>query len=254
MTGVDTLADAVSVTLGPKGRNVILEREFGTDYVTKDGVTVAKEVHMKDPISEMGCRIVKNVAMKTNDEAGDGTTTSVVLTRAILKSGVKLLSAGVDPIELKKGIKYASSVVLDYIKDCHSHSVDGNFDTIKQIATVSANGDKEIGELIAEAMQKVTTEGVIVVDTAKGVDTSIEVTDGMEIERGYCSPYFITDQDKGECVYENPWILIVDKNLSSTKELVPILEKVNQCGVPLVIIAKSIDGELLQTLAWRYSF
>ena len=248
MVGVNAIANAVKVTLGPKGRNVILQREYGTQYVTKDGVTVAKEVKMKNPIENMGCQVVKDVAIKTNDEAGDGTTTATVLAQAILTEGMKLLAAGYDPIELQKGIKAGANYILEVLNNDLSIPVDSNFETIKQIATVSANGDETIGSLIAEAMEKVTTNGVIVVDTAKGVDTSIEITDGMKIDRGYVSPYFVTNVDKGVCELEDPLILVTDYKLTVTKELIPILEGVNQKNRSLLIIADSVEGEFLQTL------
>lgn len=248
MVGVNAIANAVKVTLGPKGRNVILQREYGTQYVTKDGVTVAKEVKMKNPIEDMGCQVVKDVAVKTNDEAGDGTTTATVLAQAILTEGMKLLAAGYDPIELQKGIKAGANYILTVLQEDLSIPVDSNFETIKQIATVSANGDETIGKLIAEAMEKVTTDGVIVVDTAKGVDTSIEITEGMKIDRGYTSPYFITDVNKGICELEDPLILVTDYKIVTTKELVPILEAVNQMNKSLLIIADSVEGEFLQTL------
>lgn len=248
MVGVNAIANAVKVTLGPKGRNVILQREYGTQYVTKDGVTVAKEVKMKNPIENMGCQVVKDVAIKTNDEAGDGTTTATVLAQAILTEGMKLLAAGYDPIELQKGIKAGANYILEVLNNDLSIPVDSNFETIKQIATVSANGDETIGSLIAEAMEKVTTNGVIVVDTAKGVDTSIEITDGMKIDRGYVSPYFVTNVDKGVCELEDPLILVTDYKLTVTKELIPILEGVNQMNRSLLIIADSVEGEFLQTL------
>lgn len=247
MEGVDALANAVKVTLGPKGRNVILQREYGTHYVTKDGVTVAKEIHFKDPVKDMGAGVVKDVASKTNDEAGDGTTTSVVLTQAILHKGMKLIAAGDDPIELQKGIIAGANSILANLEKM-SIPVNDDFNTIKQIATVSANGDEKIGGLIAEAMEKVTTNGVIVVDNAKGVDTSIEVTDGIKFDRGFMSPYFMTNPDKGVCEYEDPYILLVDENMSSSKDLIGTLEFVGQSASPLLIIANNIDGELFQTL------
>lgn len=247
MKGVNELANAVKVTLGPKGRNVILQREYGTHYVTKDGVTVAKEIMRKDPIEDMGCQVVKDVAIKTNDEAGDGTTTATVLTQALLQEGTKLVTSGYDPIELQKGMIACANHLLSNLEDI-STKVENNFDTIRQIATVSANGDEKIGSLIAEAMEKVTTDGVIVVDTARGVDTSIEVTEGMKFDKGYISPYFMTDPDKGVCELENPWILVTDNKISTTKDLVPLLEAVNAKNAELLIIADSVDGEFLQTL------
>jgi chaperonin GroEL len=247
MEGVDALANAVKVTLGPKGRNVILQREYGTHYVTKDGVTVAKEIHFKDPVKDMGAGVVKDVASKTNDEAGDGTTTSVVLTQAILQAGMKLIAAGDDPIELQKGILAGANSLLTNLEKI-SIPVNNNFDALRQIATVSANGDEEIGGLIADAMEKVTTNGVIVVDNAKGVSTSIDVVDGIKFDRGFMSPYFMTNPDKGICEYEDPLILLVDDNMSSTKDIIGVLEYVGQNARPLLIIANNIDGELFQTL------
>lgn len=248
LEGANALANAVKVTLGPKGRNVLLRREYGSHYVTKDGVTVAKEIRLKDQIEDMGCTVVRDVASKTNDEAGDGTTTSVVLAQAMLNEGMKLLAAGVDPIELKKGMLAKANLMLNVLQNDLAVKVDNNFDTIKKIATVSANGDDKIGSLIAEAMQKVTTDGVIVVDSAKGVDTSIEVVDGMKIDRGYTSPYFITNLEKNICELEKPYILITDKTLNRNQEMIPLLEMINQKNRALLIIAKSVDGELLQTL------
>lgn len=247
MEGVNDLANAVKVTLGPKGRNVILQREFGTHYVTKDGVTVAKEVNFKDPVKDMGAGVVKDVASKTNDEAGDGTTTSVVLTQAIMEKGLKCITVGMDPIELQKGIKAGARDILNNLERI-ARPVEDNFDTIRNIATVSANGDEEIGSLIAKAMEKVTTEGVIVVDNAKGVETSIETVGGIKFDRGFISPYFMTNTDKGECVLENPLILLVDESISTTKDLVQTLEYVNSQNRSLLIIANNVDGELLQTL------
>lgn len=248
MEGVNRLANAVKVTLGPKGRNVILQREYGTHYVTKDGVTVAKEVMDKNPIIDMGIQVVKDVAIKTNDEAGDGTTTATILTQAILQEGMKLLAAGYDPIELQKGIKAKANHMLGLINDELSIAVENNFDTIRQIATISANGDEKIGRLIAEAMEKVTTDGVIVVDNAKGVDTYTEVVDGLKIDRGFISPYFITDVNKGICELENPFILVTDYNLDSTRDYVKLLEFVNGVNRPLLIIADNVTGEFLQTI------
>jgi len=248
MEGVNRLANAVKVTLGPKGRNVILQREYGTHYVTKDGVTVAKEVMDKNPIIDMGIQVVKDVAIKTNDEAGDGTTTATILTQGILQEGMKLLAAGYDPIELQKGIKAKAEHMLGLINDELSIPVEDNFDTIRQIATVSANGDDKIGRLIAEAMEKVTTDGVIIVDNAKGVDTYTEVVEGLKIDRGFISPYFVTDVNKGICELENPYILVTDKNLDSTREYVKLLELVNAQNRSLLIIADNVTGEFLQTI------
>lgn len=248
MEGVNRLANAVKVTLGPKGRNVILQREYGTHYVTKDGVTVAKEVMDKNPIIDMGIQVVKDVAIKTNDEAGDGTTTATILTQAILQEGMKLLAAGYDPIELQKGIKAKANHMLGLINDELSISVENDFNTVRQIATVSANGDEKIGRLIAEAMEKVTTDGVIVVDNAKGVDTYTEVVDGLKIDRGFISPYFITDVNKGICELDNPFILVTDKTLDSTRDYVKLLEYINGLNRPLLIIADNVTSEFLQTV------
>lgn len=248
LKGVNALADAVKVTLGPKGRNVLLRREQGTHYVTKDGVTVAKEIRLKDQIEDMGCTVVRDIASKTNDEAGDGTTTSVVLAQAMLNEGMKLLSTGVDPIELKKGMLDRANLMLNVLQKDLAIKVEDNFDTIKKIATISANGDSKIGSLIAEAMQKVTTNGVIVVDSAKGVDTSIEVVDGIKIDKGYLSPYFITNVEKNECELIDPYILVTDMALDRNQDLIPLLEMINQKNRSLLIIAKSVGGELLQTL------
>lgn len=247
MEGVNALAEAVKVTLGPKGRNVILQREYGSHYITKDGVTVAKDIMMKDPVTNMGCQLIKDVASKTNDEAGDGTTTSVVLAQAILNEGIRLIEAGYDPIELQKGLKVAAGRIADVIESEFSVAVEEDYDKIKQIATVSANGDELIGGLIADAMKKVTSSGVITVDTSKGVDTSIEVTDGIKIDKGYVSPYFITDE-KGHCVLDKPRVLVTDHKISTTKDLVPLLEAINRTNSSLLIIADTVEGEFLQTL------
>lgn len=247
MEGVNAIANAVKVTLGPKGRNVILHRDYGTHYVTKDGVTVAKDIMMKDPVTNMGCQLIKDVASKTNDEAGDGTTTSVVLAQAILTEGMRLVEAGYDPIELQKGMKMAANAVIEYIKENVSIPVENDFEKIRQIATISANGDEMIGNLIAEAMEKVTSTGVIVVDNAKGYETTVEVTKGIKIDRGFVSPYFVTDE-KGQCVLEDPFILVTDFKISTTKDLIPLLEAINRTNKSLLIIADTVDGEFLQTL------
>lgn len=247
MKGVDALANAVKVTLGPKGRNVIMQRSYGPQYVTKDGVTVAKEIVLKDPIQNMGCNIVRDVASKTNDEAGDGTTTATVLTQAILKEGMKALNSKVDPIKLKKGIQKAVDQLIEILKN-HSVKVENNFDTIKQIATISANGDEFIGGLIADTLEKVTVDGVIVVDKSKTTDTYAEVTEGMKMYRGYITPYFVTNPDKMECELENPVIFITDKKLSNAKDLVPVLEPVSREQRSILIIAEDIDATALQAL------
>lgn len=247
MDGVNAIANAVKVTLGPKGRNVILQREYGSHYVTKDGVTVAKDIMMKDPVTDMGCQLLKDVASKTNDEAGDGTTTSVVLAQAILTEGMKLLTANYDPIQLSKGIKDASEKIIEFI-EANCYPVEEDYSKIKQIATVSANGDDYIGTLIADAMEKMTSKGVITVDNSKNTETTIEITEGMKIGRGFVSPFFITDIDKGECVLEDPLILVTDYKISVTKDLIPLLEGINRTNRSLLIIADSVDGEFLQTL------
>lgn len=245
MEGINDLANAVKVTLGPLGHTVILERDFGTHYVTKDGVTVAKEVSFKDPIKDMGARIIKDVAIKTNDEAGDGTTTSVVLTQAILNEGIKAVMSGHDVTAMQRGMKNAMKVAKDYINKSASEVTNEN---IKQIATVSANGDTFIGELLADAVDKVTMNGVITVDNSKTMETYVEVQDGFKIKRGYVSQYFMTDPVRNECVLDNPYILITDFHLSNTSEVLTLLEQLNAKGGSLLIIADAIDGEFLQTL------
>ena len=245
--GVDTLADAVKVTLGPKGRNVILEKSFGAPNVTKDGVTVAKEIELKNPIENMGAQMVKEVASKTNDIAGDGTTTATVLAQAIVATGLKNVTAGANPMDLKRGIDKAVTVVVDSLKK-QSQEVGTSNKKIEQVATISANNDTEIGSLIADAMNRVKKEGVITIEEAKSIETSVEVVEGMQFDRGYISAYFITDTEKMECVYENPLILIYDKKISVMKDFLPVLEKTVQTGRPLVIIAEDIEGEALATL------
>lgn len=247
MEGVDALANAVKVTLGPSGQNVILQRDYGGNYVTKDGVTVAKDIMMKDPVKNMGCQLIKDVAIKTNDEAGDGTTTSIILAQAILREGIKFIQVGYEPIEIQQSLKKAAIEVIDKIKS-KSIKIGDNFDTIEQVATLSANGDKVIGSLIAEAMKKVTKDGVIIVDSATGTETTIEVVDGMKLNRGFASPYFITDIEKGECVLDNPYILVTDYKLTNTRDLINVMEAVNTTSSSLVIIADSVEGEFLQTL------
>jgi chaperonin GroEL len=245
--GVDTLADAVKVTLGPKGRNVILEKSFGAPNVTKDGVTVAKEIELKNPIENMGAQMVKEVASKTNDLAGDGTTTATVLAQAIVATGLKNVTAGANPMDLKRGIDKAVAVVVDSLRQ-QSQEVGTSNKKIEQVATISANNDTEIGSLIADAMNRVKKEGVITIEEAKSIETSVEVVEGMQFDRGYISAYFITDTEKMECVYENPLILIYDKKISVMKDFLPVLEKTVQTGRPLVIIAEDIEGEALATL------
>lgn len=245
--GVDQLADAVKVTLGPKGRNVVIDKKFGSPTITKDGVSVAKEIELEDPIENMGAQMVKEVASKTNDLAGDGTTTATVLAQAIVKPGLKSLAAGSNPLDLKRGMDKAVRVVIDNIKK-QSEVVGNNIEKIKQVGTISANNDETIGSLIAEAMEKVGNEGVITVEEAKGTETYVETVEGMQFDRGYLSPYFVTDTEKMETQLENPFILIYDKKISSMKDLLPTLEKVAQSGRGLVIIAEDLEGEALTTL------
>ncbi len=245
--GVDALANAVKVTLGPKGRNVILEKKFGAPQITKDGVTVAKEIELADPYQNTGAQLVKSVASKTGDDAGDGTTTATVLAQAIVSVGLKNVTAGANPMDLKRGIDKAVASVVDTIQDM-SETVGDNYDKIEQVATVSANNDPEIGKLIADAMRKVSKDGVITIEEAKGTDTTIGVVEGMQFDRGYLSPYFVTDTEKMECVMENPYILIYDKKISNLKDLLPILEPAVQSGRPLLIIAEDVDSEALTTL------
>ncbi len=245
--GVDALADAVKVTLGPKGRNVVIDRKFGAPTVTKDGVTVAKEIELKDPIENMGAQLLKEVASKTADIAGDGTTTATVLAQAIVKAGLKNVAAGANPMDLKRGIDKAVSAVVKSLKTL-SNEVGNDFSKIEQIATISANNDNVIGKLIADAMKRVTTEGVITIEEAKSTETYVDVVEGMQFDRGYISPYFVTNADKMEAELENPYILIYDKKISNMKELLPVLEKVVQTGRPLLIIAEDVDGEALATL------
>jgi len=244
--GVDKLAAAVKVTLGPKGRNVIIEKKFGSPTVTKDGVTVAKEVELDDPVEDLGAKMVKEVATKTSDNAGDGTTTATVLAQAIYTEGLKSVTAGVNPMALKRGI---DSAVETVVADLASISVEtSGKKEIAQIATISANSDSVIGDLIADAMEKVGKDGVITVEEAKGLETTLETVDGMQFDRGYLSPYFVTDPDKMEATLEDPLILIHDKKISSMKDLLPVLEKVAQMGKPLMIIAEDVEGEALATL------
>ena len=245
--GVDALANAVKVTLGPKGRNVIIGKSFGAPVVTKDGVSVAKEIELEDALENMGAQMVKEVASKTNDLAGDGTTTATVLAQAIVKEGLKNVAAGANPMDLKRGIdKAVEAIVADLAKQ--SQEVGSSIEKIKQIATISANNDDLIGELIAEAFGKVGKEGVITVEEAKGTDTYVDVVEGMQFDRGYLSPYFVTNPEKMEAELESPYILLYDKKISSLKELLPVLEPVAQSGKPLLIIAEDVDGEALSTL------
>ncbi len=244
--GVDQLADAVKVTLGPKGRNVVIDKKFGAPTVTKDGVTVAKEIELSDPLENMGAQMVKEVATKTSDNAGDGTTTATVLAQAIFREGLKNVTAGVNPMALKRGIDKAVTQVVEELKRI-SVPTNGRKE-IAQVASISANNDKEIGELIASAMEKVGKDGVITVEEAKGLETTLETVDGMQFDRGYVSPYFVTDPEKMEAVLEDAFILIHDKKIGAMKELLPVLEKVAQTGKPLMIIAEDIEGEALATL------
>ena len=245
--GIDALADAVKVTLGPKGRNVIIDKKFGAPQITKDGVTVAKEIELKNNFQNMGAQMLKEVASKTGDDAGDGTTTATVLAQSIIEVGIKNVTAGANPMDLKRGIDLAVKAV---VKNLHAQTevIGDDIEKIEQIARNSANDDSAIGKLIAEAMEKVKKEGVITVEEAKGTETSVEVVEGMQFDRGYISPYFITDSDKMETTLENPYILLHDKKISTMKDLLPILESTSQAGRPLLIIAEDIDGEALATL------
>ena len=245
--GVDELANAVKVTLGPKGRNVIIEKKFGAPQITKDGVTVAKEIELADSFKNTGAQLVKSVASKTGEDAGDGTTTATVLAQSIVNVGLKNVTAGANPMDLKRGIDKAVAAVVENIKK-QSKAVGDNFDKIEQVATISANNDAEIGKHIAEAMQKVSKDGVITIEEAKGRDTYIDVVEGMQFDRGYLSSYFVTDTEKMNCVMENPLILIHDKKISNLKDLLPILEPAVQSGRPLLIIAEDVDSEALTTL------
>ncbi|MBI3138627.1 MAG: chaperonin GroEL [Sphingobacteriales bacterium] len=245
--GVDTLANAVKVTLGPKGRNVVIEKKFGAPGVTKDGVTVAKEIELEDPIENMGAQMVKEVASKTADIAGDGTTTATVLAQSIISEGLKMVAAGANPMDLKRGIDKAVSLVVESLK-AQSQTVGNDSKKIQQVATISANNDETIGKLIAEAFVKVGKEGVITVEEAKGTDTTVDVVEGMQFDRGYISPYFVTNSEKMEVELQNPYILIYDKKISNMKDILHILEKVAQGGRPLLIIAEDLEGEALATL------
>ncbi len=244
--GVDALAEAVKITLGPKGRNVVIDKKFGSPTITKDGVTVAKEVELSDPIENMGAQMVKEVATKTSDLAGDGTTTATVLAQAIFREGLKNVTAGANPMELKRGIDKAVEAVVEDLRKLSVPSAGKK--EIAQVGTISANNDREIGNLIAEAMEKVGKDGVITVEEAKGLETTLETVDGTQFDRGYLSPYFVTDPEKMETVLEDAYLLIHDKKISSMKELLPILEKVVQAGKPLLLIAEDVDGEALATL------
>ncbi len=245
--GVDQLADAVKVTLGPKGRNVVIEKKYGAPQITKDGVTVAKEIELADPRENLGAQLVKEVASKTGDQAGDGTTTATVLAQAIIGVGLKNVTAGANPMDLKRGIDRAVAKVVESIR-AQAEVVGDNYDKIEQVATVSANNDATIGKLIADAMRKVSKDGVITIEEAKGTDTTIDVVEGMQFDRGYISPYFVTNTETMTCEMENPYILIHDKKISNLKELLPVLEPAVQSGRPLLIIAEDVDSEALTTL------
>ena len=245
--GVDELADAVKVTLGPKGRNVIIEKKFGAPHITKDGVTVAKEIELEDPFQNMGAQLVKEVASKTGDDAGDGTTTATVLAQAIVNVGLKNVAAGANPMDLKRGIDKAVAKVVEGIK-AQAEEVGDDFEKIESVARISANNDSEIGQLIAEAMKKVKKEGVITVEEAKGTDTTVDIVEGMQFDRGYISPYFVTNTEKMECEMATPYILIYDKKISALKDMLPVLEATAQTGRPLLIIAEDVDSEALATL------
>ncbi|MBO4231773.1 MAG: chaperonin GroEL [Bacteroidales bacterium] len=245
--GVDALANAVKVTLGPKGRNVIIDKKFGAPQITKDGVTVAKEVELKDAVENMGAQMVREVASKTNDQAGDGTTTATVLAQAIFNTGLKNVTAGANPMDLKRGIDLAVAAVVANLKK-QTSPIGNSHEKIEQVATISANNDKAVGEVIAEAMAKVKKEGVITIEEAKGTETNVKVVEGMQFDRGYISPYFVTDADKMEAVYENPYILIYDKKISNMKEFLPILEMVAKSGRPLLVISEDVESEALATL------
>ena len=245
--GVDQLANAVKVTLGPKGRNVVIEKKFGAPQITKDGVTVAKEIELEDKFQNTGAQLVKSVASKTGDDAGDGTTTATILTQAIVNAGLKNVTAGANPLDLKRGIDKAVKAVVDYIKE-NAEIVNDNYDKIEQVATVSANNDPEIGKLIADAMRKVSKDGVITIEESKSRDTYTNVVEGMQFDRGYLSGYFVTDSDKMECVMDNPYILIYDKKISNIKDFLPILQPAAESGRPLLVIAEDVDSEALTTL------
>ncbi|MCI6839488.1 MAG: chaperonin GroEL [Prevotella sp.] len=245
--GVDQLANAVKVTLGPKGRNVVIEKKFGAPQITKDGVTVAKEVELENKFENTGAQLVKSVASKTGDDAGDGTTTATILTQAIVTEGLKNVTAGANPMDLKRGIDKAVAAVVAHIHD-HAEQVGDNYDKIEQVATVSANNDPEIGKLLADAMRKVSKDGVITIEESKSRDTSIGVVEGMQFDRGYLSGYFVTDADKMECVMDKPYILIYDQKISNLKDFLPILQPAAESGRPLLVIAEDVDSEALTTL------
>ena len=246
-SGIDKLANAVKVTLGPKGRNVVIQKSFGAPKVTKDGVTVAKEVELPDALENMGAQMAKEVASKTADAAGDGTTTATVLAQAMVRAGLKNVTSGANPIDLKRGIEKASKIVVEHIKE-QSETISGNFDKIKQVATISANNDEVIGGLIADAMKRVTTDGVITVEEAKGMETYVEEVSGMQFDRGYLSPYFVTDSENMVSEYDNPYLLIHDKKISNVKDIIPALELTAKEGKPLLIIAEDVESAALGTL------
>ena len=246
LRGVDVLANAVRITLGPKGRNVVLDKAFGSPRITKDGVTVAKEIELKDKFENMGAQMIKEVASKTNDLAGDGTTTATLLAQAFVREGFKAVAAGMNPMDLKRGIEKASGVVVEYLEKISKKVKTSN--EIAQVGTIAANGEKDIGDIIAKAMDKVGKEGVITVEEAKGLETELDVVEGMQFDRGYLSPYFITNADKMTVDLQNPYILIHEKKLSSLQALLPVLESVVQASRPLLIVAEDIEGEALATL------
>ncbi len=243
--GIDRLADAVRVTIGPKGRNVVLDKKFGAPTITNDGVTIARDIELEDPFENMGAQLLKEVATKTDDVAGDGTTTAVVLGQAMVSEGLRVVTAGANPMELKRGIEKAVGVVTEELKK-HSKPVKGKM--IAQVGTISANNDETIGTIIAEAMEKVGKDGVITVEEAKSMETSLEVVEGMQFDRGYLSPYFVTDPERMECVLEGALVLIHEKKISSMKDLLPVLEQVAKLGKPLLIVAEEVEGEALATL------
>ncbi len=245
--GVDKLADAVKVTLGPKGRNVVIEKKFGSPTITKDGVTVAKEIELEDKLENVGAQMIKEVASKTSDVAGDGTTTATVLAQSIIEEGIKNVTAGADPMDIKRGIDIAKDAIIEGLKEI-SKEVTSKKEQIAQVGTISANNDPTIGKLISDAMEKVGKDGVITVEEAKSIETSLEVVEGMQFDRGYMSPYFVTNPDSMEAILEDPYILIHDKKISNMKDLLPILEKISQMGKPLMIIAEDVEGEALATL------
>src|SRR5258706_1823616 len=246
LRGVNQFADAVKVTLGPKGRNVVIDKKFGSPTITKDGVTVAKEIELKDPLENMGAQMVKEVASKTSDVAGAGTTTATVLAQAILREGAKLVAASNNPMEIKRGIEKAVEAVVAELKKLSKATKDPK--EIAQVGTISANGDATIGKIISDAMEKVGKEGVITVEEAKGLETTLEVVEGMQFDRGYLSPYFVTDPERMECVLDDAYILINEKKISTMKDLLPLLEQVAKAGKPLLIIAEDVEGEALATL------